>query len=64
MHEPITKTKLYRLSHFLDKYEKSCHTGPDVLNGHYTINDLIEKFVEETGPEGIQARFAKYCETH
>lgn len=64
MNKPVDKAVLYKLSHFLDKYEKSCHTGPDVMNGHYTINQLVDKFVEETGPEGIQAQFVKYCETH
>jgi hypothetical protein len=55
---------LYKLSHFLDKLEKNLHTGPDVMNGHYEMKDLVEKFIEETGPEGIRAKFAKYCETH
>lgn len=64
LNKPVDKAVLYKLSHFLDKYEKSCHTGPDVMNGHYTINQLVDKFVEETGPEGIQAQFVKYCETH
>ena len=62
--QPVTKPMLYKLSHFLNKLEKDCHTGPDVMNGHYTIDGLVNKFVEETGPEGIQAKFAKYCETH
>lgn len=62
LNKPVDKAVLYKLSHFLDKYEKSCHTGPDVLNGHYTIEDLVEKFVNEPG--GMQAEFVKYCETH
>ena len=64
LNKPVDKTTLYKLSHFLDKLEKSCHTGPDVMNGHYTINQLVDKFVTETGPEGLQAKFVKYCETH
>lgn len=63
-HQPVTKPMLYKLSHFLNKYEKDLHTGPDVMNGHYSIDDFVEKFIEETGPEGIRAKFAKYCETH
>ena len=64
MNKPVTKPTLYKLSHFLDKLERDCHTGPDVMNGHYTFDQLVNKFVEETGPEGIQAKFIKYCETH
>ena len=62
MNTPVTKANLYKLSHFLDKYEKSCHTGPDVMNGHYTCDGLVEKFVSERGPEGLQTKFEKYCE--
>ena len=62
--QPVTKPMLYKLSHFLDKLEKNLHTGPDVMNGHYEMKDLVEKFIEETGPEGIRAKFTKYCETH
>lgn len=62
LNKPTDKTTLYKLSHFLNKYEKSCHTGPDQMNGHYTIEGLVDKFVTETGPEGIQAKFVKYCE--
>lgn len=64
VNKPVTKQNLYRLSHFLDKLEKSCHTGPDQMNGHYSIDGLVDKFVTETGPEGIQAKFVKYLETH
>ena len=60
--QPVTKPALYKLSHFLDKLEKDLHTGPDVMNGHYTIDGLVNKFVEETGPEGLQTKFVKYCE--
>ena len=62
MSKPATKSDLYKLSHFLNKYEKSCHTGPDVMNGHYTCDGLVEKFIEEDGEFGIQAEYKKYCE--
>lgn len=62
LNKPTDKATLYKLSHFLNKYEKSCHTGPDQMNGHYSIDGLVDKFVTETGPEGIQAKFVKYCE--
>lgn len=62
MRKPVDKPTLYKLSHFLNKYEKSCHTGSDQMNGHYTLDGLVDKFVTETGPEGIQAQFVKYCE--
>ena len=61
LNKPVDKATLYKLSHFLDKYEKSCHTGPDQMYGRYTIEGLVDKFVTETGPEGIQAQFVKYC---
>lgn len=60
--KPIDKPILYKLSHFLDKYEKSCHTGPDQIKGHFYIDELVDKFIAEKGPEGIQAKFEKYCE--
>lgn len=62
LNKPIDKPILYKLSHFLDKYEKSCHTGPDVMKGHYTMEQLVEKFVNEPG--GMQVEFLKYLETH
>ena len=58
--QPITKPALYKLSHFLDKYEKSCHTGPDQVKGHYTMDQLVEKFINEPG--GMQVEYKKYCE--
>lgn len=61
LNKPVDKSTLYKLSHFLYKLEKSCHTGSDQMNGHYTIDQLVDKFVTETGPEGIQAKFVKYC---
>ena len=42
MNKPVDKAVLYKLSHFLDKYEKSCHTGPDKMYGRYTIEGLID----------------------
>ena len=60
--KPVDKPTLYRLSHFLNKYEKSCHTGPDQIKGHFYIDELVDKFVNEKGPAGIQAKFVKYCE--
>ena len=62
--QPVTKASLYKLSHFLNKYEKSCNIGPDRAVRNYTCDELVNKFVEEKGEEGIQAKFAKYCETH
>lgn len=64
MNKPVTKPMLYKLSHFLNKYEKSCHTGPDQIVGHFYIDELVDKFVNEKGPEGMQAKFEKYCENH
>ena len=64
MNKPTTKSDLYKLSHFLNKYEKSCNTGSDRAVRNYTCDELVEKFIEEKGEFGIQAEFAKYCETH
>lgn len=60
--KPVDKPTLYRLSHFLNKYEKSLHTGPDQIKGHFYIDELVDKFVNEKGPAGIQAKFIEYCE--
>ena len=55
--KPVTKQALFKLSHFLDKLEKDCHTGPDRVNGRYDCTDLYVKFVTEKGSEGIRTKF-------
>ena len=57
LNKPITKPMLYKLSHFLDKLEKENHTGPDRAIRRYTCDELVEKFINEVGPEGIQTKF-------